>query len=102
MDPVSKKAWDQQQPMIDSFSLLLSHMLLLLMMWRLLSRDDIDVETPAAEERRLAAEELGDEQGPQAGGNGAGWLKPRGERAPGAATRKKPVSRLPGWNRRDA
>ncbi|MDZ7587719.1 MAG: hypothetical protein U5J78_00550 [Parasphingorhabdus sp.] len=30
--------------MVDNFSILLTHMLLLLAAWRLLSRDDLDVE----------------------------------------------------------
>jgi len=34
--------------MIDTFSILLSHGLLLLACWRLLSRPDLDRETPAA------------------------------------------------------
>jgi hypothetical protein len=33
--------------MIDSFSLLVSHGLLLLAFWRLLARRDLDVERPA-------------------------------------------------------
>ncbi len=33
--------------MIDNFSLLLTHGLLLLAAWRLLSRDDLDVDPPA-------------------------------------------------------
>jgi hypothetical protein len=34
--------------MIDSFSILLSHGLLLILAWRLLSRPDLDLEEPAA------------------------------------------------------
>lgn len=34
--------------MIDTFSILLSHGLLLLALWRLLSRPDLDREAPAA------------------------------------------------------
>jgi hypothetical protein len=33
--------------MIDNFSLLLTHGLLLLAAWRLLSRDDLDTDPPA-------------------------------------------------------
>lgn len=33
--------------MIDSFSILLSHGLLLILAWRLLSRDDLDRDAPA-------------------------------------------------------
>lgn len=32
--------------MIDNFSILLSHALILLMFWRLLKRDDLDQEPP--------------------------------------------------------
>lgn len=39
--------------MIDNFSLLLSHGLILIALWRLLSRPDLDADTrPASEERQ--------------------------------------------------
>ncbi|MCB2014109.1 MAG: hypothetical protein R3E11_04515 [Sphingobium sp.] len=34
--------------MTDTFSILLSHVLVLIACWRLLSRDDLDHEAPAA------------------------------------------------------
>ena len=60
--------------MIDSFSLLLSHSLLLLMMWRLLSRDDIDYELPVSEERQRAEAERGEGDTVEAP---TGWLQSR-------------------------
>ena len=36
--------------MIDNFSLLLTHGLLLLAAWRLLSRDDLDADPPAKDD----------------------------------------------------
>lgn len=45
--------------MIDNFSILLSHALLLVMMWRLLSRDDVDAERPARDLREEASRESG-------------------------------------------
>ncbi len=36
--------------MIDNFALLVSHGLLLIVFWRLLSRDDLDAETPPDQE----------------------------------------------------
>jgi len=39
--------------MIDNFSLLLSHGLILIALWRLLSRPDLDAETrPTGEQQR--------------------------------------------------
>ena len=61
--------------MIDNLSILLSHTLLLVMMWRLLSRPDLDREEPASVLRERARAERGDEQRKE---EAEGWLPKRG------------------------
>lgn len=57
--------------MIDNLSILLSHALLLIMLWRLLGRDDLDREAPAEEVRAAAREAKGDSDDESAD---TGWL----------------------------